>query len=60
MKNPILEEVRRVRLQIAAETGNTVEGLAAYLQSPEIEKLMRGMKVSDRKPVKPKRRRKAA
>ena len=60
MKNPILEEVRRHRLAIAQETGNTVEGLFAYLQSPEIEKLVRGMKTSDRKPVKPKRRRKAA
>lgn len=60
MKNPILDEVRRVRLQIAAESGNTVEGLWAYLESRRDMCEKWGLKFSDRKPAKPKRRRKAA
>ena len=60
MKNPILEEVRRIRLEIAKETGNTVEGLSAYLKSREVENAMHGLQMSDRKPVKSKRRRNAA
>ena len=60
MKNPILDEVRRIRHEIDAEAGGTVEGLSAYLKSRRhlVEKW--GLKFSDRKPVKPKRRRKAA
>ena len=60
MKNPILDEVRRVRLQIAEETGNTVEGLWSYLDSRRDLCKKWGLKFSDRKPVKPKRRKKAA
>lgn len=60
MKNPILAEVRRVRMEIAAETGNTVEGLTAWLKARRGDMEKWGLKFSNRKPVKPKRPRKAA
>ena len=60
MKNPILEEVRRIRHEMDAETGHSVEGLSAYLKSRRHLMEKWGLKFSDCKPVKPKRRRKAA
>ena len=60
MKNPILDEVRRIRHALDAATGNTVEGLSAYLKSRRDMCEKWGLQFSDHKPVKPKRRRKAA
>ena len=58
MKNPLLAEVRRNREAIAAECGHDLGRIAAHAKARALE--LGFSKYSDRKPVKPKRRRKAA
>lgn len=44
MKNPTRDDVRRIRRKLDAMKGSTIEELAAYLKSPEVQKLNQGMK----------------
>lgn len=58
MKNPIIEEVRRHREAIAKECGYDIARIAEHARLRAVE--LGFGDHSDRKPVKPKRRRKAA
>lgn len=58
MKNPIIEEVRRNREAIAKECGYDIARIAEHARLRALE--LGFGESPDRKPVKPKRQRKAA